>query len=73
MARPFTATNGNSGRGCMDQDRTEHLSQLIRDIQKWKLDVERLEANGETEKAFKIKGWIESAQRLAERLKTSKV
>jgi hypothetical protein len=38
-----------------------------------KSDVERLETNGETVRASKIKDWIKSAERLADRLKASKV
>jgi hypothetical protein len=50
-------------------DRAEHLAELSRDIQNWKTDVERLELDGQTDRASAMRRWIKSAERLAELLR----
>ena len=53
----------------MDPNRAAHLANLMRDIDRWQAEVIRLEKEGRIARADAIRGWIKSAERLAERLK----
>jgi hypothetical protein len=53
----------------MDANRIAHLKQLSGDINRWKLEAERLEAVGQKSRAEAMRKWAKSAERLAERIK----
>jgi len=59
------------GGGQMSYDRAEHLADLNRDIQNWQAEVKRLELEGHTSRADAVRGWIKSAKRLADLLRTT--
>jgi len=45
-------------------NREQHLAELRRDIQHWKVELKRLEERGDASKALNVRRWIRSAERL---------
>ena len=58
-----------SVEGCVQVNREQHLAELRRDIQYWKVELKRLEERGDALKALNVRRWIRSAERLCDTLR----